>query len=87
MSIDMSTYLSIIKLKVRGQFHAARGDEEGARADFDATIDIFEDLGSRLELGWTLVLQARLAPNSDEDTENARKLFEACGAAGEFAGL
>jgi hypothetical protein len=69
-------------LKVRGQLHAARGDEESARADLGAAIEIFEDLGSRLELGRTLVLRGE-----DEDLVRARELFEACGATGDLAGL
>jgi len=69
-------------LKVRGQLHAARDDEEVARADLDAAIAIFEELGSRLELGRTLVLRGE-----DEDLVRARELFEACGATGDLAGL
>jgi hypothetical protein len=37
-------------LKVRGQLHASRGDEDAASKDFDAAIEIFEKLESRLEL-------------------------------------
>ncbi len=69
-------------LKVRGQLHIARGDEGAARQDFGAAIAIFEDLGSRLELGRTLVLRGE-----DEDLVRARELFEACGATGDLAGL
>jgi len=69
-------------LKVRGQLHIARGDEEAARQDFDAAIAIFEELGSRLELARTLVLRGE-----DDDLVRARELFEACGAAGDLAEL
>ena len=80
MSIDISTYLSIFKLEARGQLHAARGDEEAARADFDSAIAFFEDLGSRIELAWALVLR-----DDDEDPVRARELFQACGATGKFS--
>jgi tetratricopeptide (TPR) repeat protein len=69
-------------LKVRGQLHIARGDEKAARQDFEAAIAIFEELGSRLELGRTLVLRGE-----DEDLVRARELFESCGAKGDLAGL
>ena len=69
-------------LKVRGQLHAERGDEEAARTDIDAAIAIFEELGSRLELARTLVLRGE-----DDDLVRARELFEACGAAGDLAKL
>ncbi len=69
-------------LKARGQLHIARGDEVAARQDFGAAIAIFEDLGSRLELGRTLVLRGE-----DKDLIRARELFEACGAVGDLAGL
>ena len=69
-------------LKVRGQLHIARGDEEAARRDFGAAIAIFEELGSRLELGRTLVLRGE-----DDDLVLARELFEACGAAGDLTKL
>jgi tetratricopeptide (TPR) repeat protein len=69
-------------LKVRGQLHIARGDEKAARQDFEAAIAIFEELGSRLELGRTLVLRGE-----DEDLVRARELFESCGAEGDLAGL
>lgn len=46
--------------KVRGQLHAARGDEEAARKDLDAAIEIFERLESRIELGRSLVLRGGL---------------------------
>ena len=42
---------------MRGQPHKARGDEDAARKDFDAAIEIFEELGSRIELGRSLVLR------------------------------
>ena len=74
-------------LKVRGQLHLARGDEETARQDFDAAIDIFEDLGSRLELGRTLLLRVGVGPEAVDDIRKARELFEACGAAGDLANL
>jgi len=69
-------------LKVRGQLHIARGDEGAARQDFGAAVAIFEELGSRLELGRTLVLRGE-----DEDLVRARELFESCGAAGDLARL
>jgi tetratricopeptide (TPR) repeat protein len=69
-------------LKVRGQLHAARCDEEAARKDFDSAIEIFEELESRLELGRTLVLRG-----DNEDLLRARELFEACGAVHDLAGL
>jgi len=69
-------------LKVRTQLHASRGDEEAARKDFNAAIEIFEKLESRLELGRALVLRGE-----DEDLRRARDLFQACGAAGDIAAL
>jgi tetratricopeptide (TPR) repeat protein len=69
-------------LKVRGQLNAARGDKDAARRDLEAAIEIFEDLGSRLELGRTLVLRGE-----DEDLVRASEVFEACGAAGDVAKL
>ena len=45
---------------MRGQLYKARGDEEAARKDFDAAIEIFEELGSRIELGRPLVLRGGL---------------------------
>jgi predicted negative regulator of RcsB-dependent stress response len=66
-------------LEVRGQLHAARGDEEAARKDFDEAIAIFEKLESRLELARTLVLRGE-----DEDLSRARDLFQACGAPTNF---
>jgi hypothetical protein len=69
-------------LKVRGQLHKARGDEEAARKDLDAAIEIFERLESRLELGRALVVRG-----GDEDLVRARELFEACGAAGDLTNL
>ena len=76
-------------LKVRGQLHQLRGNGERASTDFDAAIAIFEDLGSRIELGRTLVLRASLNDGDDaeEDRLKARTLFEACGAAGDLAAL
>ena len=47
-------------LKARGQLHAARGDNEAARKDLDAAIEIFERLESRLKLGRSLVLRGGL---------------------------
>jgi tetratricopeptide (TPR) repeat protein len=69
-------------LKVRGQLHAARGDEEAARKDLDAAIEIFENLESRLELARTLVLRG-----DDEDLQRARELFQSCGATGDLSNL
>ena len=66
-------------LKARARLHAARGDEEAARKDLGAAIEIFERLESRLELARTLVLRSE-----DEDLVRARDLFEACGAAGDL---
>ena len=71
-----------LALKVRGQLHAARGDEEAARKDLDAAIEIFERLESRLELARALVLRG-----DDEDLARARDLFGACGASGDLADL
>ena len=69
-------------LKVRGQLNETRGDSPTARVDFDAAIAIFEELGSRLELGRTLVLRGE-----DDDLQRARDLFKACGANGDLARL
>jgi len=76
-------------LRVRGQLLHARGEEDAARADLDAAIAIFEDLGSRIELGRTLVLRASLNDGdaAEHDRQKARDLFEACGAAGDLAAL
>lgn len=76
-----------LTLKVSGQLHHARGDDAAARRDFDAAIAIFEDLGSRIELGRTLVLRAGLNSNLDDDVQKARELFETCGAGGDLAKL
>ncbi|MCW8985333.1 MAG: hypothetical protein OQK55_08320, partial [Thermoanaerobaculales bacterium] len=65
-------------LKARALLHAARGDEEAARTDLDAAIEIFERLESRLELGRALLLRG-----VDGDLERARELFETCGALGD----
>ena len=62
-------------LKARAQLHAARGDEEAARKDLDAAIEIFERLESRLELA-----RALLTRNEGKDLERAQDLFETCGA-------
>jgi len=69
-------------LSARGQLHAARGDHLGARKDFDAAIEIFERLESRIELGRTLVLRGE-----DEDLVRAGELFQACGATADLAKL
>ena len=69
-------------LKVRGQLHAARGDDEAARKDLDAAIEIFERLERRLELGKALVLRG-----ADGDLARARELFETCGALGDLSRL
>jgi hypothetical protein len=45
-----------------------------------AAIAIFEELGSRIELGPTLVLRG-----GDNDLAPARELFQACAATGEFS--
>jgi len=47
---------------------------------FNAAIAIFDDLGSRIELGRALVLRG-----GDNDLARARELFQACGATGEFS--
>ena len=68
--------------KVRGQLYATRGNEEAARKDFDVATEIFEDLGSQIELRWTLVLRGE-----EEDLARARELFKANGAAADLANL
>jgi len=50
--------------------------------DFGAAIAIFEDLGSQIELGRTLVLRG-----GDDDLARARELFQGCGAAGDLVNL
>ena len=69
-------------LKVRGQLHAARGDEETPRKDLDAAIEIFERLESRLEFARTPVLRG-----DDEDLSRARDLFQSRGATADLANL
>jgi tetratricopeptide (TPR) repeat protein len=69
-------------LKVRGQLHKTRGDEEAAREDLDAAIEIFERLESRLELARALVSRG-----GEGDLVRARELFEACGATGNLSHL
>jgi len=69
-------------LKVRGQLHSARYDEEAARKDLDAAIEIFESFESRLELGRALEVRGQ-----EEDLHRARDLFETCGAIGDLASL
>ena len=69
-------------LKVRGQLYAARGDDEVARKDLDAAIEIFEKLESRLELGRALVERGE-----GDDLTRARELFQACGAQGDLENL
>jgi len=73
-----------LALKVRGLLHAARGDAATARADFDAAVAIFKELGSRIELGRTLMLRAPLrdGAEAEADRREARDLFKASGAAG-----
>ena len=66
-------------LMVRGQLHVAQGNEKAALGDFDAAIEIFETLGSRLELARTLVVRAGLGANRADDIRMANELFEACG--------
>ena len=63
------------------------GDEEAARKDFDAAIEIFEKLESRLELARALMVRAGVVSEPDEDIRKARELFEACGAVGDLARL
>jgi len=75
-------HLEGMALKVRGQLHAAWGDEESARKDFGTAIEIFEKLESRLELGRALVLRG-----GDNDLERARDLLETCGATGDLSHL
>ena len=72
-------------LKARAQLHQERGDEEAARKDLDAAIEIFENLESRLELARALVVRAGVGESSDEDIQKARELFEACGVVGVVA--
>jgi hypothetical protein len=62
-------------LEVRGQLHAARGNEEAVQKDLDKAIEIFERLESRLELARALVVRG-----DDEDLIRAHDLFESCGA-------
>jgi len=62
-----------------GQFHAARGDDEAARKDLDAAIEIFEKLESRLELGRALVVRGE-----GDDLTRARERFESCGVPTNF---
>jgi ATP/maltotriose-dependent transcriptional regulator MalT len=69
-------------LKVRSRLCAALGDHDAARADLDAAIAIFDELGSRIDLGRSLVLRG-----ADEDLERARELFESCGALGDLERL
>lgn len=52
----------------------ARGLKAG-RKDFNAAIAIFDDPGSRRDLGWTLVSRGE-----DEDLLRARDLLQASGA-------
>jgi len=74
-------------LRSRGLLHLTRGATESARDDFEGTVTIFDDLGSRIELGRTLVLRAPLSTNPDEDLDRARALFEACGASADLIQL
>ena len=69
-------------LKVRGQLHNARGDEEAVRKDFHTAIEIFEKLESRLELGRALVVRG-----ADDDLDRARDLYQSCGAPVDLAHL
>jgi tetratricopeptide (TPR) repeat protein len=69
-------------LKTRAQLHTARGDEEAARKDLDAAIEMFERLESRLELARALVVRG-----GDNDLSRARDLFQSCGAPGDLANL
>jgi hypothetical protein len=76
-----------LALRARGRLHAVRGHDPEARQDFDAAISVFEELGSRIELGRTLVLRAPLGSNTSEDLDRARTLFDSCGAASDLAKL
>jgi hypothetical protein len=64
-----------LTLKARAQLHAARGDQEAARNDLDAAIEIFEMLESRLELARALAERG-----GDKDLDRARDLFQSSGA-------
>ncbi len=76
-----------LALRVRGLLHAASGDSEAARAELDAAAAVLEGLGSRIELGRTLVARAGLGPDAAADLARARELFAACGAVGDLKGL
>jgi tetratricopeptide (TPR) repeat protein len=76
-----------LALRVRARLHAARGDGAAARRDLDAAVAFLENLGSRIELGRTLVLRAGLSADPAEDISRARELFAACAAAGDLQTL
>jgi hypothetical protein len=72
-------------LRERGRLAHTQEDSAAANDDFAAAIKILDELGSRIELGRTLVLRESLGLGSADDIERARSLLEASGATGDLS--
>jgi tetratricopeptide (TPR) repeat protein len=72
--------------RVIGQVEAVIGSPEKAAAAYDQVIKIYDQLGSRLDLGRTLIYRGLLRQSQGDvesaraDWLRARSIFEACGA-------
>jgi tetratricopeptide (TPR) repeat protein len=73
-------------LRIKGQILTELGDHEKAAESYKEAIDILSGLGSQLELGRALYQRGRLLNMENQrdaavkDIENARVIFEECGA-------
>jgi tetratricopeptide (TPR) repeat protein len=73
-------------LRIKGQILTEKGNHEKAAESYKEAIDILSGLGSQLELGRALYQRGRLLNMENQrdaaikDIENARVIFEECGA-------
>ncbi|HSO23892.1 MAG TPA: AAA family ATPase [Chondromyces sp.] len=83
------SHFEALASRVSARLRAAGGDDGAARAELDAAVEIFDRLGSRIELGRTLELRGALTEGAaaGADRERARELFEACGAVADLQRL